>query len=213
MSEPPEAPQIVGIGNFAAADVAALAKMQNYQSQALARTQQKAEKWLPGLTAITAILTTAVVIKGPEGFTELAETRDILGLSINPTHWIIGAMVLGAVLLGIATFCAYSAAFGNPMRSQALQALALKQQIEDAYAQWTAAVSKVAKRAGKFLSAALILTVLGVLALLTAIFLTWTTPERVASASDTCIQVGAEKVRIAGSPPSVKEGTLSVVAC
>jgi len=61
-------------GGASAADLRALAALQTYAAGELTRIQGRSEKWIAGLTAITGVLTTAIVIKGPETFTKMVDT-------------------------------------------------------------------------------------------------------------------------------------------
>jgi hypothetical protein len=65
----------------------------------------RAEKWIAGLTALAGLLSTVLVLKGPESVTKLAtQAKVAIGL----------CFAVGLLALAYGTYCAYSAAFGEP---------------------------------------------------------------------------------------------------
>jgi hypothetical protein len=75
-------------------------------------------------------------------------------------------------------------------------------------------LSLVLHAASTYLKVALVLTMAGtLLLLLTAIVLPWTTPERAANDKFTCFMAGANKVKIVGTVPEIRDGTLQIVPC
>ena len=65
----------------------------------------RAEKWIGSVSALSAVLATALVIKGPEDATQI-----ILGWRIAAA----AALAAAIALLALATYHAYRAAFGQP---------------------------------------------------------------------------------------------------
>jgi hypothetical protein len=200
-------------GHWTSADVVALAELQNYAAGELKRLQTRSEKWIAGLAAIVGVLTTAVVIKGPETFTKLSDQRELWGQTFNPKEWVVGLMAVGGLLIGTGIVKAYGAAYGDPFRTDELRDRAKQQNIEGAYDDWTTAVNTAADDARDSLKWAVRFTVGGVLLLGAAVLLTWTTPEAKASETTICIAGEAGAVEIIGAIPVVKSGSLTIVPC
>lgn len=194
-------------------DVIALKNLQNYSASELSRIQKRSDKWIAGLVAVTGVLTTAVVIKGPESFTKLADAREVLGLTINPQDWIIGLMLLGGVAIGLGIYWAYSAAYGDPLKDDELAERAKQQEVDGAWAAWTDATQKAAESARSTLGRATGFTIVGTLVLACAVLLTWTTPSKSTPDEFTCFTTGSGTVKIEGPAPVVSQGQLQIVSC
>jgi hypothetical protein len=110
-------------GHAIQADAAALEIIQSYSANELPRMQARADKWTAGLTAITGVLTTAVVIKGPETFTDVTASWQVLGLTLDRKDLIIGLMFIGGLLIGLGIIFAYKPAHGSPLKDSALEEL------------------------------------------------------------------------------------------
>ncbi len=196
-----------------AADAAALALIQDYSARELPRMQARAEKWIAGLAAITGVLTTAIVIKGPETFTKLTDSRPLFGQTLNPKDWIIGLMLLGGTLLGLGVALAYNAAHGSPLDDSNIDSLARDPTTAaGAASKWRAAVKSAAECARSNLRKASYCTVAGTLVLALAVLLTWTTPEQEDTPRHVCIALPEGVTELATLPPIVK-GELRVVPC
>lgn len=186
------------------ADVAALAALQTYAGQELTRLQARSEKWIGGLTAITGVLTTAIVIKGPESFT-----------SLEPFFAGIVAllMVAGGLLVGFGIYKGFSAAHGDPLTTDVLMTRAKEQAIDGAYKDYVNAMHAGATDARSALKAATLSSIFGTLALAAAVVITWVGPEEKAAAADTyCFMDGSTVVEMEGSP-TVTSGSITVVPC
>lgn len=187
-----------------AADVAALAALQTYAGQELTRLQSRSEKWIGGLTAITGVLTTAIVIKGTESFTALA----------SPFPEIVAAlMVLGGLLIGYGIYEGYVAAHGDPLATESLMARAEAQTLEGAYRDYVTAMRGAATNARNALRSAVVASVIGTLLLAAAVVVTWAGPAKKGSADTYCFQVGQQVVEVEGSTPAVTSGSLTLVPC
>ena len=184
-------------------DLAALKQLQDYRAGELARVRTRAEKWIPGLAAVTGVLTTAVVVKGAETFTKAPPTTQFM---------IIALMVIGAIAVGVGVFCAYAAAHGNPFGDDQLSRRADEQRVDGAYNDWNTAVRQEVKRARRLLTAAVIATLIGTASLGTAVIVTWFAPAA-GSGAHTCIVTEDGVIRIEGGAPVVADGELRIVPC
>ena len=184
-------------------DLAALKQLQDHRAGELARVRTRAEKWIPGLAAVTGVLTTAVVVKGAETFTKAPASTQLT---------IIALMIVGAVAVGTGVFCAYAAAHGNPFGDDELSRRADQQKVDGAYEDWNAAVRAEVSRARRLLTAAVIATLVGTASLGTAVVVTWFAPAT-GSGATTCLVTDDGFVRIEGTAPVVVDGELRIVPC
>jgi hypothetical protein len=86
-------------------DFDAAEQLEKNEAGRLGLVRGRSEKWLGGLTALTGLLGTVLIIKGPTSATDV------------PIAWRITVVVLVAAslgLLGLATFRAYRSAYGDP---------------------------------------------------------------------------------------------------
>ena len=194
-------------------DAAALRNLQTYNAGGLVRIQTRAEKWIPGLVALTGILTTAVVIKGADSFTNLATSWKLFNILFPPADVIIGLMLAGGIAIGLGIGWAYSAAYGDPMDADGLQGYADGQELAGAWAAWTGAVAKAATKARSRLKMATVATVIGTALLAVAVLVTWTAPTQDAATTVTCFSSGGTVVKVKGDLPTIKSGQLTVVPC
>ncbi len=195
------------------ADVAALALLQNYLADALPRIQKRAEKWIAGLVAMTGVLTTAVVIKGPDSFGDLTGSRKIFGQPVSSQDAVIYLILAGGIAVALGIYWSYSAAYGDPREDDALLARAKDQDVDGAWDAWTTAASQAVTEASESLVNATRATVIGIICLALAILITWTSPTNAAAESFTCFKSGTETIKIEGSAPTVSDGELTIVPC
>jgi hypothetical protein len=97
----------VGAGNPDPLDLDAAEQLQHNEDARLQLVRARAEKWIAGVGALTAVLATALVIKGPDDATQIT-----LGWRIATAAAI--AIAAAIALLALATYRAYQAAFGQP---------------------------------------------------------------------------------------------------
>ena len=188
-------------------DVAAAAKISEYRASQLVRLQGRAEKWIGGLTALTGLLTTAIVVKGPDSFAKLSDgDKDV----------IVALMIGGGLCLAIGIWTGYSAAHGNPFASGGLEDFvdASGPQVTGAAEAWRVAVAASLTSARTSLQIAAGLTIVGVLLLGAAVVMTWISPEeKDGSSSSVCvIGAGGEVVEVA-SLPDVTSGSITITSC
>lgn len=194
------------------ADEAALAALQDYRAKELGQLQQRSEKWIPGIAAVTGVLTTAVVVKGAESFAKLAESRTLLGLTFPPQSVIIGLMLVGGILIAAGVYFGYTAAHGQAFTDDPLIQAAMQQQLEGAYERWTTAAKGLIDTTRSSLKLAVGLTLLGTILLAAAVLLTWTTPTAESGDTSICISVDGKPVKVS-AVPEVKSGSLVVIPC
>ena len=196
-------PQVPGGSN--AADLAALAALQTYAGQELSQLQSRSEKWIGGLTAITGVLTTAVVIKGTESFTSLVSPFPAL---------VAGLMVVGGLLIGYGIYKGYVAAHGDPLASDALLTRAKEQTVDGAYRDYVTAMRTGATNARDALAAAVVTSIVGTLLLAAAVVVTWTAPAKKGQSGDSfCFRSGNQIVELSGSAPDVATGSITLIPC
>ncbi|MFI0405827.1 hypothetical protein [Actinomadura sp. 3N508] len=146
------------------------------QFQQLDAARKQAESWRTGLTALTALLGTVLIVKGRDSFAELTP----------PFRWLI-ALLLGAALAMLvwATMLVVRAVAGPPGEKIILSGEALKA--------WTAAeVAHIATA----IRAATRLTLGGVCAIALAVGLTWLGPAEKPTSS--LVQVEHDRGRLCG---------------
>ena len=148
-------------GGGSAADLRALAALQTYAAGELTRIQGRSEKWIAGLTAITGVLTTAIVIKGPETFTKMVDTVTVGPISFPPAGAVIALMVLGGFFIGMGIYKAYVSANGDPTTGDALMVLAEQYTSEGAFGKYLAAMKSTAATARRALKRAVQATIVG----------------------------------------------------
>ena len=188
-----------------ALNIAALQSLQSYNAGALERVQSRAGTWIPGLVAITGVLAAAVVVKGPESFAKLDGPWQVV---------IIALLGAGGVAIALGTYWSYSAAYGDAIsKNDNLSNLAKKQQLASAWTDYTEAIAGAVNTARSTLRRAAIATILGVVLLAAAVVLTWMLPAKAGSETFTCFQSETGLVKIEGSLPALKSGTLTVESC
>lgn len=95
----------LGAGNPNPLDLAAADQLEGNEAGRLDLVRERAEKWIGGISALTGVLGTVLVVKGPETVTEI------------PVGWRIataGSLGAALILLAFGTYLAYQAAFGDP---------------------------------------------------------------------------------------------------
>lgn len=196
-------------GTESAEDVAAVGKIADLRAKRLEQLQGRADKWIGGLTAITGLLTTAVVIKGPEAFTDLDTSRQGL---------VIALMVTGGVCLGLGVSRAYTAAYGTAAGDAAVQDLdalldADEAQVQGAANKYRVAVANSVASARDNLRAGVRWTIIGIIVLVLAVLATWLSPEAKDDDPKICIRGENDAVLVVTAAPTVKAGTVTVIEC
>lgn len=173
---------VVGGGTPSRDDLEASALLDRNEASRLQLVRTRAEKWLGGLTALTGLITTVLVIKGPQPTADIATSWKItVGLLI--------AMALAVLVLG--TYRAYQSAYGDPRRLDEMN----PQPVTGLAVRFAAARNKAAADAQAHLSHAVIATLAAVTLLAAAIGITWFAPPAPKTASSSvCILVHGKMV-------------------
>ncbi len=191
-----------------ARDVAASGKIAEFRAGQLERLQGRAEKWIGGMTAITGLLTTAIVIKGPENFGKLSDARQAL---------IVLLLVAGALALAVGVYNGYAAAHGDPFGQDALDRFADLDhpRVTGAADAWVGAVSSAISDARRSLKVAVTSTLVGFLVLGAAVVVTWTSEEEASATNEdgVCILNDDGEAVEVDDLPSLSDGSLTLVPC
>jgi hypothetical protein len=97
---------VVGGGTASRADLAAAEQLAVSESNRLQTVRARAEKWVAALTGLTGLISTVIVIKGPDSKDISTGWRVLVGL----------ALALALATLAFAIYRAYQAAYGDPGR-------------------------------------------------------------------------------------------------
>lgn len=171
---------VVSGGNPSRDDLDAATLLDRNEANRLQLVRTRAEKWLGGLTALTGLVTTVLVIKGPQSIADIA------------TSWKIAAGSLIALALAVlvfGTYRAYQSAYGDPgrldeVKSQPVTGLAVR---------LAGKRNEAAAAAQTHLRHAVIATLAAVALLAVAIGLTWFAPPAPKAASSSlCISCTAK---------------------
>jgi Na+/melibiose symporter-like transporter len=171
-------------GDASRLDHEALAQLEVNDAERLTMVRGRAQKWIGGLTALTGLLGTVLVLKGP---------GQAAGI---PMGWRIIVAVLVAlsmVLLAWATFNAYRGAYGDPGKLDEVD----RNPVKGLHERLASARLEVAEKAQQRLRAAVVLTFLGIGAIVAATALTWFVPPAGMGDSPgghTCITAGGETI-------------------
>jgi hypothetical protein len=171
-------------GNASRLDHEALEQLEANDAERLRIVRGRAEKWIGGLTALTGLLGTVLVLKGP------AQAANI------PLEGRLVVAVLVTLSLGLlagATFNAYRSAYGDPGKLEEVD----RNPVEGLHERVTSARLEAANTAQKRLRDAVVLTFLGIAAIVAATGTTWLAPPADKSDShqgDTCITVDGETI-------------------
>ena len=189
--------------SVSARDAAAYKFISDTRSNRLTRASTRAEKWIAGLTALVTVLTTAMVVKGPENFAQAQGGVRVVVL-----------VVLGALGVGAGLVCAYSAAFGGLIQTSQVDQL-----IESPPTLATAAAAKLdaaakadATTSRRYMRAALGATVAAMVCLTAAIAFSWFATAKPEADPTTCLKTDAGVVAVSGSV-TVRSGTIQLVDC
>jgi len=195
-----------------ARDIFAQEELQKYRAGELPRIKARADKWIAGFAALTGVLTTAALIKGPDTLTKVSGEEVLLNGS--PRDFVVILLLLGGVGLATGIYKGYRAANDSPLSEDELDRLAHAppSKIDGLGDSWTRAVRDAATASTVALRLAAISTVVGI-ALLAAglIYASYNPADK--SDTLTCIQSGDAVTTLDGSLPEVKSGSVTVVAC
>jgi hypothetical protein len=181
----------------------ALAALEANDSNRLALVRTRAEKWLGGLTAVTGLLGTVVIIKGPQSASSL------------PTSWRVGVgvLVLMALVALVYAVCrAYQSAYGDPAHIDELPV----QPITGLAARLRQARATSAQTALHHLGSAFVATLVAVSLLTVAVAITWFTPSGTPTQESVCLSVdGTTVAKFPGDTITMKSiaDGVSITSC
>ena len=187
-------------------DAAAYKLIYDSRAERLRTASTRAEKWSAGLTALVTVLTTAMVVKGPENFAKAEGSVRALVLLF---------VVAGALGVAVGLVCAYSAAFGGLYRKSHLDALIDDPPtiVTNASESLESAVPHDARTSRNYLRAALAATCVGMVSLTAAIAFSWfATAKPDAGKGTSRIEVNGKTVVLDGEF-SVRSGAVTFVEC
>lgn len=163
-------------------DHEALEQLNANDAQRLATVRGRAEKWIGGLTALTGLLGTVLIIKGPERVADLM------------VEWRVAVAVLITVAVGLlawATYSAYRSAHGEAGTLAEVD----RQPLQGLHERLMRRRVEVAAEAQSQLRQAVVLTFAGVAALVVATGVTWFAPAAEADAAgNICVVIDGEPV-------------------
>ncbi len=193
-------------------DAAAQEAIQNYRAEDLPRIKARADKWIAGFAALSGVLTTAAVIKGPDTLTKVSSKNFLSTLS--PQDLVVIALVAGGIGLALGIYKGYRAANGSPLFVNDIDQAADAEpgEIAGLGDRWAEAIERTARDSTAALRFAAIATVVGIALLAGGLIYASYHPADTSSAR-TCIQSGDTVTALAGSLPEVKSGSVTVVAC
>ncbi len=175
-----------------AADLDAEASLASNDESRLQIVRTRAQHWLAGLTALTGLLTTVLVVKGPESVAKIE------------TGWrIVIAVLLAGALCALAygIYRAYDAAYGSPTALNEID----PQPLTGLATRLAAARSEAAEGAMTSLRNAVLATGIGIALVALGVGVSWFAPEQSSTGSgNVCVVVSGKKVlELSGGSVSV----------
>jgi hypothetical protein len=191
-------------GSAAPEDIAALEEVKKAFSERAKMARTRAEKWIPGLTALVGLLETVLIVKGTEAAKDLESWAQV----------VVGILlVIALVTLGLGVYRAYEAAFGDPMNPSTLRVDTLK----DLHVRLRAAKVEAETESTNRLRDALFWTASGIVAIAVSIALTWIGAADAEDSNKVCVydSAGTRIAQIEGSLESVQldEAGGSIKSC
>lgn len=167
------------LDDYAAADL-----LDKNDAVQLETAQVQAKNWLPALTSLTALITSVVVLKGPEKTIDLSEGQ----------RWgVAGVGAAAFALLALGIWLAYIAQFGKPGTDPLLD----RQRLDGLADRIRKEQRKLADESRQSLKRALLSTVVGIALVLVANGVTWFPPAGKEPASkNVCVSVDGNQVLV-----------------
>jgi hypothetical protein len=201
-------------GDVDAVDQDAQLKARGYAAQALPLVRKRADSWIAGLTAITGVLTTAALIKGPDSLDKV-DDRNIVSV-LSPRDIVVILLFAGGLMIAIGIFQAYRAANGYPTAADSLDRAieAISTDPHHAASRWRTAIAKETVSSRKALGKAVGGTIVGTAILAAAVAYASYKPASESPSTTTCLQLSdGSRITISGALPTIKAGAVTVVAC
>ena len=189
-----------------ARDAAAYKVIYDTRAARLVRARARAERWIAGLSALVAVLTTAMVVKGPDNFAKATGAVRVVVLVL---------VVAGVVGLGTGLVSAYSAAFGGLWKTSEVDRLVDDPPTvaTDAAARLELASSADARAAQRYMRTAAASTIAAMACLLAGVGFAWFATPTSSSTPSSCLLTAGGGVVAVSTPIVVKSGTASLVPC
>ena len=186
-------------------DEIAYKKIYDTRAERLQTIQARAEKWIAGLTALVTILTTAMVVKGPDNFTKVDPDQR--------TPLLI-AIIVGGTSLAVGLVAAYSAAFGGLFAMSEIDSLLKEPPTTDTGAaeRLETAATNDTTTSRRNLRTALGATTVGMVALTVAVVISWTSPATGPGGDRVCAVIGGEQITFSATP-TVEAGKFEFIKC
>lgn len=175
--------------------------LKEYDATLLSDIRGRAEKWAAGLTALTGLLSTVLIVKGPAGILDVPESARV-----------IVAVLIAAALLSliVATLYIYRAAYGAPFSLLILD----RQPLTDLQHRFLKAQRRLGLEALKFMRKAVWLTLIGIGILFAAIMLTWFAESSSTGAgAGVCIEANGVTVKLGELQAVDAPQQITVVPC
>ncbi len=173
-------------GSVSRRDIETFEQLESNRRGELETVRKRAEKWIGGLTALTGVLTTALVLGGPDKATSFTSGWRI---------WLAAFVAIAFVLLLWSTRQAYSSAYGDLGKPERIDT----RRIEGLAARYDVSRHRKAQAAMKKIQDGITGAILAVVLLLVAIGMTWFIPTT-PSGQETHRSIG-DRGRSRGSSP------------
>ena len=188
-----------------ARDAAAYKLIYDTRATRLVRARERAEKWIAGLSALVTVLTTAMVVKGPENFAKAdGHVRGV----------VLVLVIAGAFGVGTGLMFAYSAAFGGLWKTSKVDALVGKPPTvaANAGALLEVAASADAEAAQRSMRIAAGGTMFAMICLTAAVAVAWFATPKLSPNSKSCVETPTGVLELS-TPAIVKSGSVALVPC
>lgn len=152
-------------------DLEAQAFLKLNEKNRLEIVRTRAQSWLSGIAAFTGLVTTVLVVSGPDSVTDL---NDVV------KYCVAGLLLLALIVLIIANILAYTAAYGSIVSLTGISA----HQVVGLHGRLATARRREADCVQKFGGCAIACTLIGTVLLVAVIGITWFSDQETA---DMCI--------------------------
>lgn len=154
--------------------------------------QGRAEKWVAGIAAISGLVATVLVIKGPESAAAIRK---------DDRELVAKLLALALASLAVATVFAYCAAFGSPFRKVTVD----RQPLRGAAARLASARITVEQRSRRSLGAAIVIAFIGVGLIASSVGIAWFAADGGSSKAVCIYSNGAVVAQVPGASITVSQ--------
>lgn len=168
-------------------DLDAIGEMQEFLKRELPQVRGRADKWVTGITAITGVITTAALIKGPDTLDAISDRN--LWWFVDPRLLTVALLVLGGIGLAFGLYKGFSAANGTPLRLDDIAKLSHEPSARTvgAAVAWNEAVRRSTRKARAALRTAVLSTFAGMVVLVAAVIYAGFAPAADQAKSSFCV--------------------------